>query len=67
MNGTREELMQESREKDKDQLRKEIEKEALVVALVSLHRGETRKAEEAMRVWLRVQDGLGMRQVRKGH
>ena len=43
--------VKEIKEKDENQLKTELRKECLVMALVMIKDGETRKADEAIRVY----------------
>lgn len=43
--------IKEIKEKDENQLKTELRKECLVIALIMIRDGETRKADEAIRVY----------------
>lgn len=53
--GEKEEL-KKIRKKSEKQLKKDISKECLAVALLMIKNGETRKADEAVRVYKRLKE-----------
>ena len=48
--------LEQFKEKDEPQLKKEIRKECLAVAYVMISEGKTREADEAVRVYKRLEE-----------
>jgi len=48
--------LEEVKKKDEKTLKKELKEECLAVALVMMKNGETRKADEAIRVYKRLEE-----------
>jgi len=56
MNIGEKEALEQIKKKDEKQLKKELKEECLAVAMVMMREGKTRQADEAIRVYKRLEE-----------